>query len=254
MSPKSGSGVEPEDHARALGRAPTPLLSRIGAIGATAQASVPGLYAWGVTVAPAAWSRGAPLVAKLSALAGLVALVAGSSLERRWGTRARYIAVWGLVITSAVTWIAAPAALGPLRLDAPRGVAGAIGWALFAFASAAPALRADAPPVARTVDADALRPRTELRRGDVIYIGTAIAFAAALQVLGWSVLVAERALLVRFSTLACGLAIIGASTTVSLARHTRTAPRSTRARLRGAVAWLVLLAVSSVVGVVWWSR
>ena len=252
MSPNSGSDADEHANAKPNARA-TPVLARIGAIGATAQASVPGLYAWGVTVAPAAWSRGAPLIAKGFAVAGLVALVAGISMERRWGARARYVAVWGLVVTSAVVWIAAPAALGPLRLDAPRGVAGAVGWALFAFASAAPALRADAPPTARIVDADPLRPRAHLRRGDVIYIGAAIVCAAALQALGWSIVVPERALLVRFSTLACALALIGAATTISLARHARAAPRSTRSRMRAALVSVVLLAVLSALGVaVWW--
>ena len=37
------------------------VLERIAGIGASAQAAIPGLYAWAITVAPAAWSRGAPL-------------------------------------------------------------------------------------------------------------------------------------------------------------------------------------------------
>lgn len=251
MSLPQGSAVEqpgaPPSRAASL-------LVRIGAVGATAQASVPGLYAWGVTVAPVAWSRGAPLLAKVAALAGILALVAGISMERRLGARARYVAVWGLVVTSAIAWILAPAALGPLRLDAPRGVAGMFGWALFAFASAAPALRADAPPMARVVDANPLRPRTHIRRGDVIYIVAAILCALALQALGWPILVPERALLVRFSTLACGLALIGAATSVSLARHTRTTSRPMRSRIRGTIGWLVLLALLCSAGLVLWWR
>ena len=247
MSLYPGSAVEPVSATPS--RAPS-LFVRIGEVGATAQASVPGLYAWGVTVAPAAWSRGAPLMAKLAALAGILALVTGISVERRWGARARYVAVWGLVVTSAAVWILAPMALGPARLDAPRGVAGMFGWALFAFASAAPSLRADAPPTARLVDATPLRPRAHIRRGDVLYIVAAIVCAVALQAVGWPIIVPERALLVRFSTLACGLALIGAATSVSLARHARSTARPIRSRFRGAVGWLVLLAFLSLLGLV----
>src|SRR5690349_13924289 len=102
------------------------LLTRISALGSAAQAAVPGLYAWAVTVAPAAWPRSAPLAAKCAAVAGLLALAAGVFTEPRFGARARYISVWGLVLTSALVWITTPNALGPLKLDAPRGIAGMI--------------------------------------------------------------------------------------------------------------------------------
>ncbi|MBN9167818.1 MAG: hypothetical protein J0I07_43205, partial [Myxococcales bacterium] len=51
------------------------VLERIASIGASAQAAIPGLYAWAITVAPAAWSRGAPLLAKAAAVVGVLALV-----------------------------------------------------------------------------------------------------------------------------------------------------------------------------------
>ena len=51
------------------------VLTRLSELGASAQAAIPGLYAWSITVAPAAWSRGAPLFAKVAAIIGVVALV-----------------------------------------------------------------------------------------------------------------------------------------------------------------------------------
>src|SRR5258705_6130368 len=57
------------------------LLVRMAGIGASAQAAIPGLYAWAITVAPAAWSRGAPLVAKLAAGIGVIALVTAPLVE-----------------------------------------------------------------------------------------------------------------------------------------------------------------------------
>ena len=244
-----------EDEAAATTVPPVrPIFARLGAIGAAAQASVPGLYAWAVTVAPAAWSRGGSLAAKVASIAGLASIAVGVAMESRWGARGRYVSVWGLTLTSAVVWILVPNALGPLRLDAPRGVAGMIGWGLFALASAAPALGANAEPSGRIVDDAPLRPRAPIRRGDVVYIGSAIFMALALQIVGWRVTIPERALLVRLVTLAAALAIVGAATTVSLARHARTPAASVRIRLRRALPWLVFLAMLGAGGTLAWSR
>src|SRR5450631_552279 len=98
------------------------VFQRLSAFGAAAQASVPGVYAWGVTVAPAAWSRGASTLAKIAAIAAVLALVGGVPGERLWGGRARVVSLWGFVLASALAWSAAPAALGPWRVDAARGV------------------------------------------------------------------------------------------------------------------------------------
>jgi len=233
---------------------PRPRFAKLGAIGAAAQASVPGLYAWAVTVAPVAWSRGGSLFAKGAAIAGLAALGVGVATEGRWGPRARFVSVWGLALTSALVWLLVPAALGPLRLDAPRGILGMVGWGLFALASAAPALGADASSSGRIVDDEPLQPRVPIRRGDVVYIGGAIVVAVALQLVGWRVTVPERALLVRLVTLAAALAIIGAATTVSLARHARAVTPTPRSRFRAALPWLALVLLLAAGGALVGSR
>jgi hypothetical protein len=229
------------------------VFERLSVMGAAAQASVPGLYAWGVTVAPAAWARGASAVAKVAAVVALLALAAGVFGERRWGGRARFAALWGFVLASALTWSAAPAALGPLRIDAPRGIAGMIGWALFALASAAPSLEGRREG-ARIVEEPALSPRKGLARGDAAYVAGGALLAAALQVVGWRVASAERALLVRFVALAAGLAVLGASTEVALARHAARQTSSHRKRLRAAMAMLVVLTLLAATGALFVSR
>jgi hypothetical protein len=228
-------------------------LDRIAHIGSAAQASVPGLYAWGVTVAPAVFARGVHVhwTAKALAIGGVVSLVLAVALERRLGPRARYLAVWGLSLTSGVAWLIVPAAtLGPMRLDYARGVAGMLGWALFAFSCAAPALARDPTSAKRQVDEAPLRPRAQIRRGDAVYITAAVVVVAALQIVGWRVATPERALLVRLVSVAVGLALIGAATSISLARHGKTLQASTPIRMRRAAPWLVGIFMLAMAGAV----
>jgi hypothetical protein len=224
------------------------VFQRLSAAGAAAQASVPGVYAWGVTVVPAAWSRGAPLLSKVAAITAVLALLGGVFGERVWDGRARIVSLWGFVLSSALAWSAAPLALGPLRIDAPRGIAGMIGWALFAFASAAPALQGRREEQ-RLVEGVELVARKTLARGDAAFVTGGALVAAALQLIGWRAASAERELLVRFVALAAGLAVIGAAAEVALARHTARVKRSRSRRLRRSMALLVALALLGLTGV-----
>jgi hypothetical protein len=237
-------------------------------LGAAAQAAVPGFYAWGVTIMPAAWSRGAPVLAKLSAIAGVIALVGFVLAEPRLGWRARIGGVWSLLAAGVVTWAAAPSALSAFHLDAVHGIAGMFGWGLFAYASAGPAIRrtpsaeaalavvgapgaAGAPGGAGAAAAAAPpRGRLRLRRGDHAYIGAALLVATLLQTVGWSVVVPERALFVRLVTLMAAIALLGASAELATARYARRKRPSPRARLRRALPLLVGLAVVGIIGVI----
>jgi hypothetical protein len=254
------------------------VLSRLSELGASAQAAIPGLYAWAITVAPAAWSRGAPLLAKIAAVIGVIALVTaplvegagvrapaiapaqppgtdrvtnapppprGLSALRAWTgpTWARIWSVWGFVLSSAIVWTLAPGALSSARLDGVRGALGVVGWGLFAFASAGPSLRADADASARIVAGSALKPRSELPRGDGAYVAAGVLLALGMQSVGWAVATPERAVLVRLVTVVCGVAVLGATTSIALARHATRSPASRGLRLRRALPWVVILAL-----------
>ncbi|HVH45163.1 MAG TPA: hypothetical protein VM925_22575 [Labilithrix sp.] len=255
------------------------VFERIASIGASAQAAIPGLYAWAITVAPAAWSRGASPVAKVAACVGVLALVTAPLVEgagpisgditlepaaespknrsqlllervrsRTGPTRARLWSVWGFALSSAIVWALVPSALSSAHLDGLRGALGMVGWALFAFASAGPALRSDPAAAARIVASTSLKPRSELPRGDGAYVVIGVVLALAMQVVGWGVAVPERAVLVRLVTVVCGIAVLGATTSIALARHsTRVAPTG-GARLRRALPWLVMLVLFTISG------
>lgn len=246
------------------------VLARLSELGASAQAAIPGLYAWAITVVPAAWSRGAPLVAKIAAIIGVIALVTAPLVEgagrsrgqvtehapapsflRAWTgpTWARIWSVWGFVLSSAIVWTLAPSALSSVRLDGVRGVLGVVGWGLFAFASAGPSLRSDPEAAARIVAGSALKPRSELPRGDGVYVAGGVLIALGMQSVGWAVQAPERAVLVRLVTVVTGVAVLGATTTIALARHAVRTPAGRGLRLRRALPWLVILALFAAAGV-----
>jgi hypothetical protein len=227
--------------------APGPL-ARLTAIGAAAQASLAGAYAWLLTVAPLAWRPGAALPTRVGAATGLAALVAGAMGERRWGARSRLASFWVFVLSSALAWSADPTGLAPSRIDGGRGVAGMLGWALFALASAAPAVDWS-PAAGRVVQDGAMSERRRLASGDAAYLLVGACLAAALQFYGWSVVRAERALVVRLVGIAAGLAFIGAASEAALSRHTPRLPPTRSARMRMVATTLVvigLLAMSAV--------
>lgn len=272
-----------EENAALPGRRRHRFLLLVAELGASAQAAIPGLYAWAITVAPAAWSRGAPVVAKIAAIIGVVALVTAPFVEGagRFGaaatpadaatidrtpatsrsrlsaitswtgpTWARIWSVWGFVLSSAIVWALAPAALSSARLDGVRGALGMVGWALFAFASAGPTLRPDPDAARRIVAGTPLKPRSELPRGDGIYVVFGVLAALAMQAIGWGVASPERAVLVRLVTIVCGIAVLGGATSIALARHTPRVPASRRLKLRRSLPWIVVLLLVGAVSVV----
>ena len=220
-------------------------LVRLVELGAATQVLVPGLYAWAITVAPAGFGHGAPWYGGFFAVVALLALPGGRLLERlQQRTRAVHPAVvWVFALASAATWAANTDALTPTRLGLARGLAGTVGWALFALACAA-------PPVTPAADArveTGLKSRGVLARGDAIFVGAGAFLALALQAIGWEVDVPERAVLVRLVTLACGIAIVSVAGTVALARHGRRGAAVGRLRFR----WLVLLVLLLTAGAFW---
>jgi hypothetical protein len=227
------------------------LLERLSRTSAAAQASVPGIYAWAVTVAPTAWARGARPIAKIASMVALL-LLASSVLRERprsLGVGAvRGASFWGFVVASAVVWAAAPQGLSSLRVDTPRGLAGMLAWALFAFASATPVVSTRLEEPEHPADQPPLAPRHRLPRGDLAYVAAGGLLAAVLQVEGWRIVSPERALLQRLVALAAGLALIGAMTQVGLLRHTLRGPRAPAGRLRRALPTLVVLGILMVSG------
>lgn len=212
----------------------TSLVSRISELGASAQASIPGLYAWGVTVATCAFVKGVPWQTKLLALLGPLALGASVLVDKDRPAVARNVSVFGLVVSSLVVWALVPEHAGPAHLDTTRGVLGMIGWGVFAFASAAPAFPRTKEEEARVVERGRLEPRQRGSRKDVPFLVVGVAITVALQCVGWGIEPKERALFVRLFTIVAGMSVLGAFSGVALSRHV--APTRKR-RKRGIFGW-----------------
>lgn len=221
-------------------------LDRLADLGAAGQALVPGVYAWAVTVAPAAWSRAGTAPAKLAASLALVALL--STLIKQKGSTGA-IGNWVFVLASTIVWVAVPAAVSPAHMHPARGVAGMLGWGVFAFAGAAPSLDPDAHPAVESEGG--LKPRAPVRAGDGAYLGVGVALALALQCVGWSVVTPERAIFVRLVTVGSGVAILSLATTLATARHNVPGSRRLGRALRKSAVMLVAVLLLVAFGVVY---
>jgi hypothetical protein len=217
-------------------------LGKLSGLGASGQASLAGTYAWAVTVAPLGWARGASTPVRTGVFIALAALAVGAVGERWWGGRTRLVSLWAFVLASGFAWSAAPTAMAAGRVDATVGVAGMLGWALFALASAAPALEASRTAARVTRDVSLVE-RRQLPRGAAAYVGVGAVLACVLQVQGWAVANAERALVVRLVGVVAGLAIVGAATELALGRDGSRARSARAARARVAVASAALVLV-----------
>jgi hypothetical protein len=228
---------------------PPGALARLKDLGATGQATVPGIYAWAITVAPPAFARGAPRLSRGAAVLGVLLLALAPLLERRRPAAARVVSIWGLVATSLLVWVLAPAASSaPARPDPVRSIAGMLGWALFTLASTAPAL----PRQGRTVvAARALQPRGDSGHIDAAILLVGIALAAVLQSVGWHTDEPERAVLTRLVALASSVVILGASASVVVLRHTSHPTLPPVQRAKRAVLPLVLFGLWAAGGAIY---
>jgi hypothetical protein len=147
---------------------------------------------------------------------------------------------WAFVLTCALSWIAAPAALGPLRVDLFTGLTGTLAWGLYAFTWAAPATDPVQAPDDDEED-EPLVPRRRLAGREAYVVAMGGVAAVAIQAVGWYAPGVERSLLVRAFGLAAGLAVIDGSVEVARTRYARNAPAAVGVRLRAARTWLILL-------------
>jgi hypothetical protein len=185
---------------------------------ALAAVLLPGLYAWGATVAwPAFTTAGASLPARLGAGGAAIALFLGLGLARRHPVLGRAVGVLGCLGCSAISWGALGNVLRVPPLDPVRAALGALAWGLFAlgwgaFPGTLGRLVAEPTAAARLPSRGQLSLST--RAGFVLLVCVAV----ALPLLAWRVERPGVALLAQAMALAASVGLLNVGTRVLLLR------------------------------------
>jgi hypothetical protein len=213
---------------------------------------LPGLYAWGTTVATPAGAAGASLWVRTSALVALVALLVGPFLIPERARLGRAIGVHGFVGFCLLTWVLLGGALSVQRLDPLRALLGALGWMLFAFGWGSVRELGHVPEE----DPHALPGPPLSRRGRLPPLATAL-FALALlgalapMLAAWRVARPTHALMAHSVAMLCAILVLSAGARLAVERDTWRAPPPER-RFLASMRPLSVLALTLVLGLMVW--
>jgi len=202
---------------------------------------LPGLYAWGATVAwPVFSHRAASLPARGGAVAALLALFSGLALARSHPVAGRATGVLGCLGCSAVVWGALGNALQGSELDPVRAALGALAWGLFALGWGGFPAR---PPPVEELELGApgrLQPRGRLPLSVRLGFVVLVSFAVSLPLLAWRVERPGVALLAHATALAGSVGVLNVGTRILLARPNSAHRSAPRLWLSLCVAWFLL--------------
>ncbi|WP_438043313.1 hypothetical protein [Sorangium sp. So ce128] len=239
-------GASGSDHPEA----PLPGAARfdLGPSGGRApQALLAAVVAWMITVAPAGFGRGAPVVASIAATLAFLCGVAAPLLAATHRRVARHLGISVFLALVTLTWLLASPSLQPSRLDPVRAAIGAIAWGIFALSWR------DRWDVRRQPEPEPDAPLLQARAHLPLLATAIVAFGAlvslAILVLAWRIRDPERALLAQAVAVACAVALITAASGVAVARGRRHTGGGRRLPHR-AVRHLVVLIVFAVLGAV----
>jgi hypothetical protein len=202
---------------------------------------LPGLYAWGATVAwPAFSHRAASLAARSGAGAALLALLSGLALARSHPITGRAIGVLGCLGCSAVAWGALGNTLRSPELDPVRAALGALAWGLFALGWGGFPARLPALEELESAALGRLQPRGLLPLPMRLAFVVLVFFALCLPLLAWRVERPGVALLAHALALAGSVALLNVGTRIVLARPNSAQRTAPRLWLLLCLAWLAL--------------
>jgi hypothetical protein len=208
---------------------------------ALAAVLLPGLYAWGATVAwPAFSQRAASLPARAGAGAALLGLILGLGLARPHPTLGRAVGVLGFLGCSAIAWGALGSGLRGSGLDPVRAALGALAWGLFALGWGGFPERRQALEELELAGPAHLTPRARLPVGMRVGFVALVTCALALPLLAWRVERPGVALLAHAVALAGSVSLLTVGTRILIARPGSEQSRAPRLWLTLCLLWLAL--------------
>jgi len=197
----------------------SPLVDELRA-GRTPPALLAVVVAWGTTLAPSGFARGAQPGVTFGCLAALAAGLGGPLLARRQPRAGRHLGITLFLALSVMTWLGGSASIHPLRLDPVRGAFGAIAWGVFALSwSDRWGPRPEAVPA--DPEAPLLLPRSELPVAAIAVTALGVALALGYVVLAFFVRDPDRALAAQAVAIACAVGMVTAAGVVATARGKR---------------------------------
>jgi hypothetical protein len=213
---------------------------------------LPGLYAWVSTVASPVAVRGAPGLARVTAILALIALVAGPLVALDRPRLGRVIGVYTFVALSLVTWLVGDTLIGVQRLEPVRAALGAVGWALFAFGWGTVRTVGSVPEEdPHALSGPPLPARSQLPRGTLVVFAIGLVGSLFPVLLAWRVERPGHALFAHAAALACAIAIVTCAAKIAIARGSWQPLTPPRARLVAATRPLALVSVLLAGGMVW---
>lgn len=201
---------------------PAPALERGPGSGRRAlQNSLTALLAWGITVAPVIAAGGSALAWATAGLA-LAAGLAGPWLVERRPLVGRHLGLSAFLGLTTGTWLLAPLAIQPSRLDPTRALLGSLAWGLFALS-----WRAPRPPLAAAPPPSTpLEPRRELPAGAMAIMAVGCVAALGCVGLAFYAREPERALFAQVASLGAASALVTVAALVATRRGTSPARRA----------------------------
>ena len=191
----------------------------LGALGepGVLQRVVCGSFAWAVTVAPAAFGRGSPIVAGLLAALALGGAIVGPALvpSRRWW--GRHLGITAFLALSTGTWLLSPQAIAIERLDLVRAGIGAVAWAVYALSWGEPWRLREATAAQEDIGTT-LRARAQLPALAVPLAGLGVLGAFLVMTIGWRVREPSRALLSQALAVGLAVALVTAAAEIAVSR------------------------------------
>jgi len=180
----------------------------------TPQTMIAAVLAWSITVAPAAFARGAAPAARLCAALALLAGLVGPLFLAERRRIGRHIGITAFLALSLGAWLFSLHALHPLRLSPFRAATGSLAWAIFALS-----WREVWPKPAERTEAESqavpLPPRASLPFLAIPILTVAVVGSLFLVLAAFRTRDVERGLVAQAIAIACSAAVLGGASTIA---------------------------------------